>query len=68
MTTETEPRVYLVYADVDGSQSKHVIAKNRKEAGKLAGFPYTHVAWRPWVKFEGGQFIDKHTGRIMEQQ
>ena len=53
------PRVYLVYHDSDEGKSKHVIAKNRKEAGRMVDFPYTNIAWRPWIKLIEGKFLDE---------
>jgi hypothetical protein len=53
-----EPRVYIVRND-HTDQSKHVVAKNRNDAKTKVNFPFTHVAWRPWIKFIDGKFIDK---------
>lgn len=61
-------RVYLVYHDSDTGLAKHVIAKNRKDAMTKVDFNFTHVAWRPWVKFIDGRFINSDTGKEMEIQ
>jgi hypothetical protein len=63
MSTQTradnEDSVYIVYDDRDGGRSQHVVAKNRRDAKTKVDFPFTHVAWRPWVKFIDGKFIDE---------
>jgi hypothetical protein len=56
---DNEDRVYIVYDDRERGQSQHVLAKNRKEAGTKVNFPFTHVAWRPWIKFVDGKFTDQ---------
>jgi hypothetical protein len=56
-----EPKkVYIVYDDTVDGKSQHVVAKNRKDAKTKVNFPFTHVAWRPWIKFVDGKFIDEH--------
>jgi hypothetical protein len=57
----TSPRVYLVYFDDDGDgPAQHVIAKNREDAKTKVSFPFTHVAYRPWIKLIDGKFVDRY--------
>lgn len=61
MTSQPKPeaRVYIVYDDSDDGKSKHVVAKNRNDAKTKVDFPFTNVAYRPWIKFVDGKFVDQ---------
>lgn len=67
MTTPADrPRVYRVYDNSDGGKMVYVTAKNRKEAGHIAGINYTHVRYCPWLEWEDGRAVDKY-GRVQEE-
>lgn len=53
-------RVYLVYNDTIENSGIYVIAKNRKEAAKVADIAFTNIKWCPWLRVTGDNVHDSH--------
>lgn len=53
-------RVYLVYNDTIENSGIYVIAKNRKEAAKVADIAFTNIKWCPWLQVTGNNVHDSH--------
>lgn len=53
-------RVYLVYDDTVDNLGVYIVAKNRKEASKIAKITFTNIKWCPWLKVTGNNVHDEH--------
>jgi len=64
----TAERVYRVYLDDGGNgPMTYLVAKNRKEAYKLAPHKISHVTYCPWLKWVDGKAVDQW-GNIQENR
>lgn len=55
-----QEKIYLVYDDEIPNSGVYVVAKNRKEAPRVAKIKFTHVKWCSWLRLTGNNVHDEH--------